>query len=1248
MDELLNDQAGILGTLTLSDAQQLLGLVRGQASNDDQVNHTGVRQLTGQANNPIDPNRASLNQPFVRLTPARFGELNQAANTAAINPIFRGLDPRTISNLIGAQQPDTAPSRQASTLFMAFSQYFDHGLDFLPKGGNGTIPIGNQIPGDRNNPADLTRGTIAGWTNGLPLFSNLDTPYVDQNQAYGPIEAVGQLLRCSDGNQGFGSQLLFSSKPDPSAPGFCLLPTLRELLNTHIAAASIFSTDQGAKTLLEYYPLLQDSNGNYNASEVAKLAKNFVGSGYNLLIDANPSINALDHIISGDGRDNENVSLTAMHTVWVRNHNYHAAQLATLYSENGIPLSQEELFQAAKIVNEAEYQRVIFTEFAQTMLGGQGIRGAGEHGFQDYKPEADASISLEFQSMAYRLGHTMIPNDLWIMDANGAPQPTPLFDLFLNPTNDPSAFSIDHDRNPATAPLTGQAALSALAQMGYTPQPGYSQLGTGAILAGIAQQPAEEVDGQMVDAVRNDLVRIRADLFSQNVARGWDLGMGTLNQIKQGLLDSTSPYVQEAIRYVGAAQLQPYSSWDDFQSRNTLSDAVIAQFRQAYPDLVLTAAEWQTFQGFNPEISAIANGDNSFTVKGVDRVDGWVGGLVEAKVDLDHQGSPALVGSTFWVILHEQLDRLQEADRFYYIPRLENLPLYGNFVEETTFAKIIARNTGLTNLPASVFGVFNAGANGEQPNLADPAVAGTFSQAGAPIVTTNAGLDGDHNGGINTLGAGGHGDGMNADQALALNLHVVKDPVFDGDFPNELVLRQFGNEEERGSKFYLAITAASLRQANINTLDFTLHLGETFGEVFKLNAANVFFSDAMAAQRRVQVIENDHGNGPSIRFEGAGLEDLGIGQSIGEATSEPTVLAYIELQPLTNIDSLIKQARGFDQYGFRNQETFEVPLHFAVDANVDQVVFSDLLSLRDLGGRDVLVNPVLDLTARAAQAGLVTTSSFDLGTARQIIKPDEIGFTNLIRKGDTILQTSTWQNTGEFTFTNLQIANISNNVATVTSLFNDHSATQAELGWSDLPGAGDIATITSSFHITGQAGSVLDTTKAGFRLSADGDYNWNTTEMNQFATKHLITWQGDLNYDGAVTMKDLAFLNAGAATGNAPHDVDANFDGAINLLDLAVLDADWGKTLHTGDGTFTGSQSISMDELLSQGDKSWDSSAFMLQNSIEAIGPNGFGQEVPYVNVLTNDSEGLISNVQGFNNAPTDPLEQQQLALTTV
>ena len=85
-----------------------------------------------------------------------------------------------------------------------------------------------------------------------------------------------------------------------------------------------------------------------------------MGSGFQLVGDANSFANILDDYVAGDLRANENFTLTSIHTVWARNHNYHVDTLLA----SGFEGTEEELFQAAKIVNEAEYQRVVFNEYA--------------------------------------------------------------------------------------------------------------------------------------------------------------------------------------------------------------------------------------------------------------------------------------------------------------------------------------------------------------------------------------------------------------------------------------------------------------------------------------------------------------------------------------------------------------------------------------------------------------------------------------------------------------------------------------------------------------------------------------------------------------------------------------------------------------------------------------------------------------------------------------------------------------------
>ncbi len=178
------------------------------------------------------------------------------------------------------------------------------------------------------------------------------------------------------------------------------------------------------------------------------------------------------------------------------------------------------------------------------------------------------------------------------------------------------------------------------------------------------------------------------------MARGRDVGLGTLNQIRTDLAASQNRFITEAVSYAG--DMSAYTSWEDFQERNGLSDVIIAQFKLAYPDLVLnTQAEIDAFAAVNPDIVLV--GGN--TVKGIDRVDLWVGGLAEAHIN------GGIVGQTFWVVMHEQFDRLQEADRFYYKDRLEAFDFYDAFIDGQEFSDIVARNTGLTGLDEQIFEV---------------------------------------------------------------------------------------------------------------------------------------------------------------------------------------------------------------------------------------------------------------------------------------------------------------------------------------------------------------------------------------------------------------------------------------------------------------------------------------------------------------------------------------------------------------
>ena len=234
----------------------------------------------------------------------------------------------------------------------------------------------------------------------------------------------------------------------------------------------------------------------------------------------------------------------------------------------------------------------------------------------------------------------------------------------------------------------------------------------------------------------------------------------------------------------------------------------LRRLRSAYPDLEIGATDVESFRQFNPDVQLLIQDDGSALVSGIDRVDAWVGGLAEQKFE------DSLLGSTFWTIIHEQLDRLQEGDRFYYLSRVDDLDFYEAWAKGQSFADIVERNTGLTGLPKDIFEVSDS-----EVLIGLPAVAPADGGATTPADPDLAdGLVGDDPSGV-------------VDKVLHLGLSLRKLPDISGDEPNELVLRPFGSQAERSAQFYLMLTAESLRDASIDTLDVTFDLGDDFLEM---------------------------------------------------------------------------------------------------------------------------------------------------------------------------------------------------------------------------------------------------------------------------------------------------------------------------------------------------------------------------------------------------------------------------------
>lgn len=198
---------------------------------------------------------------------------------------------------------------------------------------------------------------------------------------------------------------------------------------------------------------------------------------------------------AGDVRVNEQAGLTAMHTLFVREHNWWAERVANRFPN----LSGEDIYQYARAVVIAEIQQITYNEFLPLLLGEDAIPP-----YEGYDPDVNPTMSNEFATAAYRVGHTALSSNLKRLGADLEPTGSgnlQLADVFFNP-----ALIIDEGIEPH--------------------------------LRGLAWQKAQAVDLQIVTDVRNFLFGQPGaggfDLPSLNIQRARDHGLASYNQLREG------------------------------------------------------------------------------------------------------------------------------------------------------------------------------------------------------------------------------------------------------------------------------------------------------------------------------------------------------------------------------------------------------------------------------------------------------------------------------------------------------------------------------------------------------------------------------------------------------------------------------------------------------------------------------------------------------------------------------------------
>ena len=126
---------------------------------------------------------------------------------------------------------------------------------------------------------------------------------------------------------------------------------------------------------------------------------------------------------SGDIRANENIALTAVNTLFVREHNRIAEEIFNYNPE----LSDEEIFQMARKINTAIIQSITYNEFIPSL-------GIELEPYNTYDKSVNPQISHLFSVVAFRIGHSQIGEQFVLVNETGINQMVAMEDGFFNPS----------------------------------------------------------------------------------------------------------------------------------------------------------------------------------------------------------------------------------------------------------------------------------------------------------------------------------------------------------------------------------------------------------------------------------------------------------------------------------------------------------------------------------------------------------------------------------------------------------------------------------------------------------------------------------------------------------------------------------------------------------------------------------------------------------------------------------------------
>ncbi len=388
------------------------------------------RTIDGAFNNPDHPEWGAAAEPMKRAMPPAYPVAPGTTPARASGPSVRA-----VSNALSAQTTPIYNPVNASDYLWQWGQFLDHDIVETPL----------------HDPSEA-----------------MDIPVPSGDMFFDPMNT--------------GTQVIGMSRSAYEIGGDGMRHQVNEI-TSFIDASNVYGSDETRADFLR----LHDGSGKLKTSAGDLLPFNTAGLP-NAPTGSDPTL-----FIGGDVRANEQVGLTCMHTLFMREHNYWCDQLAAEFPG----LTGDEYYERARAIVAAEMQAITYNEFLPLLIGSDAMPG-----YTGYRVSVDPSIFNMFATAGYRVGHTMLSGDLMRLDAT---------DL-----------------------VSGSGNL-ALRDAFFAPSEVQTN-GIETVLRGLAAQRAQNIDRFIVDDVRNFLFGPPGsggfDLASLNMQRARDHGIPDYNSIR--------------------------------------------------------------------------------------------------------------------------------------------------------------------------------------------------------------------------------------------------------------------------------------------------------------------------------------------------------------------------------------------------------------------------------------------------------------------------------------------------------------------------------------------------------------------------------------------------------------------------------------------------------------------------------------------------------------------------------------------